>query len=96
LSTGSIVSYSEGPYQGKGSGETSLLAMLFDGIGAGDILLANRYYCTWAIIATLMKQGSPILVQNHAQRKPNVTEGKNLGTRDHIFHWKNPKKNLGG
>lgn len=49
LSTGSIVSYAKGPYQGKGSGETSLLATLFDDIVANDLLLADRYYCTWAV-----------------------------------------------
>jgi len=69
--------------------------MLFDDIGANDILLADRYYCTWAIIAILMKQGSHILVQNHAQRKPNFTEGKKLGTKDHIVHWEKPKKKPG-
>jgi len=92
LSTGAVVSYAKGPYQGKGSGETSLLSALFDDIAANNILLADRYYCTWAIIALLMKQNSHILVQNHAQRKPNFSEGKKLGAKDHIVNWKKPKK----
>ena len=79
-------------YEGKGSGETSLFATLFDDIAANDLLLADRYYCTWAITALLIKQGSHILVQNHAQRKPDFAEGEQLGAKDHIMHWKKPIK----
>ena len=91
LSTGAVTSYAQGSYQGKGSGETSLLSVLFGDIAANDVLLADRYYCTWCIIALLQKQDSHILVQNHAQRKPNFTLGKQLGTKDHITDWKKPK-----
>ncbi len=92
LSTGSVVSYAKGPYQGKGSGETSLLSTLFGDISANDLLLADRYYCTFAIISLLMKQNSHLLVQNHAQRKPNFSEGKRLGVKDYVIAWKKPKK----
>jgi len=92
LSTGALVSYAASPYQGKGSGETSLFATLFGDIASSDLLLADRYYCTWAILARLMKQGSHLLVQNHAQRKPNFREGKRLGAKDHIIGWKKPNK----
>ena len=96
LSTGSVISYAKGAYQGKGSGETSLFSRLFGDIPANDVLLADRYYCTWAIIATLLKQKSHILVQNHAQRKPDFRKGQKLGTKDHIISWKKPKKSLYG
>ena len=92
LSTGSVVSYAQGAYQGKGTGETSLLSRLFCDIATNDLLLADRYYCTWAIIALLLKQGSHILVQNHAQRKENFSVGEKLGTKDHIIFWKKPKR----
>ena len=91
LSTGSVVSYATAPYKGKGTGETSLLAALFGDIPVNDLLLADRYYCTWATIAMLKRQGSHILVQNHAQRKPDFNTGEELGTNDHIIKWKKPK-----
>jgi len=94
LSTGSVLSYAKDPYQDKGSGETSLLSTLFGDISTNDLLLADRYYCTWAIIALLLKQNSHILVQNHAQRKPNFSEGEKLGAKDHMIDWKKPKKSL--
>jgi len=92
LSTGALVSYAEGPYAGKGSGETSLLASLFGNLSSNALLLADRYYCTWAIIARLMKQDSHLLAQNHAQRKPDFRAGKKLGAKDHLIGWKKPKK----
>ena len=92
LSVGTVVSYSMGPYQGKGSGETSLFSRVIDTIARQDLLLADRYYCTWAIIALMMQQGSHRLVQNHAQRKPDFRRGKKLGAKDHLIEWKKPKR----
>ncbi|MEE9355796.1 MAG: IS4 family transposase [Methylococcaceae bacterium] len=92
LSVGSVVSYSMGPYQGKGSGETSLFGRMIGTITQNDLLLADRYYCTWAIIARLIQQGSHMLVQNHAQRKPDFRRGKKRGTKDHLIEWKKPKR----
>jgi len=87
LSVGSVVSYSMGPYQGKGSGETSLFSRVINAIGKDEILLADRYYCTWTIIALIIQQGSHVLVQNHAQRKPDFRRGKRLGAKDHLIEW---------
>jgi len=95
LSAGSVVSYAMGPYQGKGSGETSLFSQIIDTIGTYDILLADRYYCTWAIIALILQQDSHILVQNHAQRKPDFRRGKKLGAKDHLIEWEKPKRKPG-
>ena len=95
LSVGSVVSYSIGPYQGKGSGETSLFSRMIDGIAKHDLLLADRYYCTWTIIALMIQQGSHMLVQNHAQRKPDFRRGKKLGAKDHLIEWKKPKRKPG-
>ncbi len=91
LSTGAVISSANAPYQGKKTGETSLFSELFGDIPANDLLLADRYYCTWAIIALLLKQGSHLLVPIHAQRKPNFSTGEILGAKDHIIHWKKPK-----
>ena len=92
LSAGSVASYSMGSYQGKGSGETSLFSQVIGTIAENDILLADRYYCTWAIIALIMQQKSHILVQNHAQRKPDFRRGKKLGAKDHLIEWEKTKR----
>lgn len=92
LSVGSVVSYTLGPYQGKGSGETSLFSQMMSAITQDDLLLADRYYCTWAIVALILQQDSHMLVLNHAQRKPDFRLGKKLGTKDHLIEWQKPRR----
>jgi hypothetical protein len=92
LGAGSIIDYIAGPYQGKGSGESSLFSQLIGALRPGELLLADRYYCTYAIIALLMQQGVHVLFQNHAQRKPDFRRGEKLGVRDHLIQWHKPKR----
>jgi hypothetical protein len=95
LSVGAVVAYATGPYQGKGTGETALFSQLLSHIANSTLLLADRYYCTWAIIASILQQGGHVLVQNHAQRKPDFRLGQRLGPRDHLVTWKKPKRKPG-
>lgn len=92
LGAGSIIDYIAGPYQGKGSGESSLFSRLIGALRPDELLLADRYYCTYAIIALLMRHGVNVLFQNHAQRKPDFRCGKRLGVKDHLIQWHKPKK----
>lgn len=92
LAAGTVLDYQLAPYQGKGNGETSLFASLMGSLTPGDLLLADRYYCTFAIIALLQAQGIPVLMQNHAQKKTDFRRGKRLGQRDHVVAWQKPKQ----
>lgn len=92
LSVGAVVAYATGPYQGKGTGETTLFSQMLSHIANSTLLLADRYYCTWAIIASILQQDGHVLVQNHAQRKPDFRLGQLLGSRDHLVTWKKPKR----
>lgn len=92
LAAGTLLDYQLAPYQGKGSGEASLFAQLMDSLNPGDLLLADRYYCTFAIIALLQAREIPVLMQNHAQKKTNFRRGKKLGQRDHLVDWQKPKR----
>ena len=95
LNVGAVVAYATGPYQGKGTGETALFSQLLSHIANSTLLLADRYYCTWAIIASILQQDGHVLVQNHAQRKPDFRLGQQLGPRDHLVTWKKPKRKPG-
>jgi hypothetical protein len=92
LTVGSVISYATGCYQGKGSGETSLFSQLLGSIEQGYLLLADRYYCTWTILALMLQQGAFMLVQNHANRKANFSLGQQLGVKDHLVEWEKPKR----
>ena len=92
LEAGTIIDYVIAPYQGKGTGETSLFSQLFDSLSPGDLLMADRYYCTYAIIAILKLKGVHVLFKNHAQRKPDFSCGQKLGVKDHLIEWKKPQR----
>ncbi len=92
LSVGSVVAYAMGSYQGKGAGETSLFSQVIGAIAENDLLLADRYYCTWAILALMIQRKAHLLVQNHARRTPDFRCGKKQGVKDHLVEWKKPKR----
>ena len=69
LAAGTVIDYSLAAYQGKGTGETSLLSQLFGSLSLGDLLMADRYYCTFAIIALMQIAWIPLLFQIHARKK---------------------------
>ena len=81
-----------GEFQGKGTGETSLFSQLIDSLTTNDLLLADRYYCTHAIIMHLQRQGVTFLSRNHPQKKADFRKGLKLGKKDHIIEWKKPKR----
>jgi len=92
LATGSCVDYATGPYQGKGTGETSLFSQLIQSLDKHDLLLADRYYTSYANFALLMRQGTPLVFRQRSTVKSDFRRGKRLGKKDHIIHIKKPKK----
>lgn len=88
LAAGTVIAYGIGAYQGKGTGETSLLSQLLSYLSVGDLLMADRYYCTFAIIALLQIREIPVLFQIHARKKTDFK----LGIKDHLVVWEKPKK----
>lgn len=92
LATGAVLDYALAPYEGKGSGETSLLRRMWDTLTPGDLLLADRYYATFAILAMALRDEVAAVMQSHAQRRVDYRKGRKLGERDHLVEWSKPKK----
>lgn len=92
LSSGAMVDYSLGPYRGKKTGELSLLAQQLDALQLGDLLLGDRYYCTYALIAQQQQRDIPVVFENHAKRAVDFRRGKRLGAKDHLIEWRKPSR----
>jgi len=92
LATGSCIDYATGPFQGKGTGETSLFSQLIGALGKEDLLLADRYYTTYAIMALMIKQSTALVFRQRANVKSDFRRGKRLGSKDHIIRYNKPKK----
>jgi len=91
LSSGVVLDAAMGTAQGKGSGEHALFRQLLDSFEPGDIVLADRYYCSYFLIAQLLGKGVDVVFQQHAVRKTDFRKGKKLSSRDHVVTWQKPK-----
>lgn len=92
LATGMLKDMAMGPYTGKETGETALLRQLFDRFAPGDILLADRYYCSYFMIALLMESGIDFVTRIHQRRHVDFRCGRRLGKDDHLVEWRRPER----
>ena len=91
LAIGTVLEAAIGPYKGKQTGETALFRSLHPHLHDGDILLADRYYCSYFEIALLREQRVDIVMRLHQQRRVDFRRGRRLGRWDHIVTWSKPK-----
>ena len=92
LATGLLRDAAVGPYAGKEAGETALLRELFGRLQAGDVVLADRFYCGWFMIALLQELNVDLVVRLHQLRKADFTRGQRLAPGDHIVEWPRPPR----
>jgi hypothetical protein len=92
LTVGTVLDYAIGAFKGKGTGESSLLRSIFDCIEQDDILLGDRYYPSFFLIADVIIKGADGIFRGQAQRYYDFRKGKSLGKSDHIVEWNKPKK----
>lgn len=90
LGTGAVLDTALGPQAGKKGSEHALFHTLLPAITAGDILLADRYYCSYAMIALLRARGADVVFQQHQRRHTDFRKGQPLGTLDHVVVWNKP------
>jgi len=92
LATGMATDMAMGPYLGKETGETALLRRLFDRLRPNDILLGDRYFCSYFMIALLMERGIDFVTRVHQLRPIDFRRGHQLGKEDQIIEWQLPQK----
>jgi len=92
LSCGTVLDMAIGPYKGKETGEHALLRQILGSISAGDIILGDRYYCSYFLIAMLQRLGADAVFRIHGSRKSDFRRGEKLGKKDHIVTWEKPKQ----
>jgi hypothetical protein len=90
FATACLVGCAMGPRKGKQTGETALFRQLLDQIKAGDIVVADRYHCTYWQIAALLLIGADGAFRLHASREYDFRKGKRLGKGDHLVTWTKP------
>jgi Transposase DDE domain len=92
LTTGTALDAAMGPYRGKRTGESALFRKLHDDLRAGDILLADRYYCSYFELALVGERGCDAVFRMHQRRRVDFRRGRRLGPSDHVVTWAKPAR----
>jgi Transposase DDE domain len=92
LACGAVLGLAICRFQGKGQSELGLLRQLWDLFAAGDVMLADRYLCSWFELAVLRSRGVDFVSRLHQGRRTDFRRGKRLGPNDHIVVWPKPRR----
>ena len=92
LATACLLGMALAPYEGKETGETALLRKLLAQVTAGDVLLADRYYCTYWLVALALARGADVVFRMHHLRDYDFRRGRRLGPDDHVVTWYRPQR----
>lgn len=92
LMEGTILDYAVGAFKGKGTGESTLLRGIFDCIEQEDILLGDRYFPSFFLIADVLAKSADGIFRGQGQRLYDFRRGKCLGKKDHMVEWKKPTR----
>ncbi len=90
LSCGAVLDWVVGACEGKQTGETALLWQLANRLSVGDVVIADRYYAGYFMIALLQRLGVDVVMRQHHVRSTDFRRGKHLGKRDHVVSWTRP------
>jgi putative transposase len=92
LAVGTVIEAAIGRYEGKQTGENSLLRTLYDVFGEGDVILADRYFSGWFDIAMPLARGIDVVVRKHQLRQTDFRVGRRFGKYDHMVSWDRPSR----
>lgn len=56
----------------------------------GDILLADRAFCSYAFITACQRKGVDVVMRLHQARDPQLDKGKRIGPNDWHISWSRP------
>lgn len=92
FATAGLIGCATGPYAGKETGETALMRGLFGEVRPGDVIVADRFYCTYWMVAALLKCQADVCFRLHQRRKYDFNLGESLGKGDHVVRWVKPAR----
>lgn len=91
LLTAAVQDLAYGPCQGKETGETALFRSLLKDMVAGDVVVMDRYYCSYFMVALAQAKNLELVVRLHQRRHYDFRRGRRLGPDDHVVVWQRPE-----
>ncbi len=92
LTVGTVLELGIRRWAGKFQSELAMLRDMIPSLRAGEVLLTDRYLCSYMEIALLLRQGVDYVGRMHARRSVDFRHGKRLGPCDHVVEWHKPPR----
>src|SRR4029453_16429183 len=92
LACGEVLAAAVGPLRGKNTSEPILFHRLYASLERDDVILADRFYCSYWEIALLQGQGIDLVMRLHQRRQGDVRGGRRVGREDQLVSWTKPKR----
>lgn len=92
LVTACVQDLAYGPSKGKKTGEPALFRSLLAEMVAGDVVVFDRYYCSYFMVALALRHGLDLVVRLHQRRSCDFRRGQRLGPDDHLVVWQRPPR----
>jgi putative transposase len=92
LATACVCDVAIGPYEGKETGENALLRGMLETFDENDVVVFDRYYGSFLMLALLRQRGLHVCTRLHQLRHSDFRRGRRLGPGDHLIPWTRPQK----
>jgi hypothetical protein len=88
LATGMLTAWTPGHWRQH---EVCLLQRLWDCLRPDDVLLADRGFCNWAVLAQCLQRRIHAVFRVKGVRRRDFRRGKRLGKDERLVQWHKPK-----
>ena len=89
LATGLLTTWAVGPWL---QSEMALLQNLWEGLQAGEVLLGDRGFCNWGLLALCVQRNVDAVFRVKGSRRRDFRYGKRLSLNERQVQWKKPKQ----
>jgi Transposase DDE domain/Insertion element 4 transposase N-terminal len=92
LAVGTVLDAALGKYRGQGEGEQSLFRQLWDNLQQGDVLLGDRLYCCYWVIAAVRQRHADAVLRLNGQWQKTLRHCKRLPNGDRLLQLPRPRR----
>lgn len=89
LATGMLTAWATGTWL---THEVGLLQTLWDCLRPGDVLLADRGFCNWALLAQCLQRNVHAVFRVKGIRRSDFRRGKRLSRNERLVQWRKPSE----
>ena len=90
--SGAILEVATCPFQGKENSELALFRGLLGTLSPKEVVLGDRFYASYLMLALLQHQDVDAVFRQHQARKVDFRRGRRLGRGEHVVVWHKPKR----